>query len=179
MASKSLFGKPRTLTNQEDQTSFDCWMESAIFHISLSDKSARFLASGDLHTWTTAPGRGFTDDNTGDPGVTEENRMNGAAKAALLNVVLGALSTFAPVISPKFIKHQSTSLESIWSRLRSYYGFRRTGSRILDLMTFRLEINESRESLYERMYRRYRRDQEGSLMRGLNLQAMKHSHQHC
>ena len=152
MTSKSLFGKPRALTSQEDQTSFDCWVESVIFHISLSDKSTRFLAGGDLNTWTTAPDRGFTNDSGDEAAVTPENRMNAAAKAALLNVVLGAVSTFAPVISSKFIKHQSTSLESIWSRLRSYYGFRRTGSRILDLMSFRLEVNESRESLYERMY---------------------------
>ena len=113
MASKSLFGKPRVLTSQEDQTSFDCWVESVIFHISLSDKSTRFLATGDLSTWTTAPDRGFVNDSGDQDGVTPENHMNCAAKAALLNVVLGAVSTFAPVISPKFIKNQSTSLESI------------------------------------------------------------------
>ena len=90
-------------------------MESVIFHISLSEKSTRFLAGGDLSTWTTAADRGFVDDTTD---VAAETRMNRAAKAALLNVVLGAVSTFAPVISPKFIKHQSTSLESIWCRLR-------------------------------------------------------------
>ena len=168
MASKSLFGKPRTLTSQEDQTSFDCWVESVIFHISLSEKSTRFLAGGDLSTWTTAADRGFVDDTTD---VAAETRMNRAAKAALLNVVLGAVSTFAPVISPKFIKHQSTSLESIWCRLRGYYGFRRTGSRILDLMSFRLETNESREALYERMYSFY--------MKVLHQQKMSSSHLLC
>ena len=152
MASKSLFGKPRTLTQHEDQTSFDSWIEAMTFHISLSDKSTRFLPSGDLSTWTTAADRGFQDDTNETAGVTNENKMNKQAKASLLNIILGSIAGYAPVISSKFIKKQSTSLESIWDRLRSYYGFRRTGSRILDLTEIKLEPNESRECLWERLY---------------------------
>lgn len=153
MAHKSLLSKQRALTDQETQTSFEGWRETMIFHISLSDKSARFLSSGDLKMWTTAEGRGFTDDGevgTGD--VTEENKMNKVAKAALLNIVLGSIATYCPVISAKFIKKQSTSLDCIWSRLRSYYGFRRAGSRILELTELKPDHNESRESLWERLY---------------------------
>ena len=153
MAYKGLLSKQRPLTDQETQTSFESWRESMIFHISLSDKSARFLSTGDLKTWTTAEGRGFADDGeagTGD--VTVDNKMNKVAKAALLNIVLGSIATYCPVISAKFVKKQSTSLDSIWCRLRSYYGFRRAGSRILELSELKPDHNESRESLWERLY---------------------------
>ena len=121
-----------------------------IFHIALSDQSARFLQDGDLNTWSSAANRGFTND--GSEVTNEEKRMNAAAKAALLDIVLGAIASFAPVISHKFICQQATSLECIWERLRSYYGFRKTGGRILELMDINRGPNESREALWERLY---------------------------
>ena len=57
-AHKSLLPKQRALTDNETQTSFEQWKESMIFHVSLSDKSTRFLSEGDLKTWTTAADRG-------------------------------------------------------------------------------------------------------------------------
>ena len=152
MAHKSLVPKQRCLTEDETPNSFESWMESLIFHISLSDKSARFLSSGDLSSWTTAQDRGFRDDGNNDAGITAENKMNRQAKASLLNIVLGSIASYAPVISAKFVKNQSTSLESIWDRLRCHYGFRRVGSRILDMSELKLEMNESRECLWERLY---------------------------
>ena len=78
--------------------------------------------------------------------------MNAAAKAALLNIILGSVASYAPVISHKFVKQQSTSLNSIWDRLRAHYGFRKTGGRITELLEFRMEPDESREALWERLY---------------------------
>jgi hypothetical protein len=150
-AHKSFLPKPRSLTEQETQTSFESWVESTIFHISLSDKSARFLPTGNLKTWTTAADRGFSNDAEGADGVTVENKMNKQAKVALLNIVLGSIAGYAPVISAKFIKSQSTSLDSIFDRLRAFYGFRKVGSRILELTELKMEVNESKESLWERM----------------------------
>ena len=147
MPHTSLVPKQRTLTETESPTSFEAWKESMIFHITLDNKSARFLS--DLKTWTTAANRGFTDDAAG---FDEDTKMNGAAKAALLNIILGSVSTYAPVISHRFVKQQSTSLESIWDRLRSHYGLRRTGASVLELMEFRLEPSESREALWEHLY---------------------------
>ena len=51
-------------------------MESLVFHISLSDKSARFLPTGDLNKWTSAADRGFVDDINDGPGITADNKMN-------------------------------------------------------------------------------------------------------
>ena len=152
MAHKSLVPKQRPLTEDEDQTSFESWREGMIFHISLSDKSARFLPTGNLSTWTSAGDRGFTDDADGDPGVNAENKMNKQAKAALLNIILGSIAGYATVINGKYIKRQAKSLEEIWSKLRTHYGFRRTGSRVLELMDLKMGATESREALWERFY---------------------------
>ena len=120
------------------------------FHISLDDESARFLPSGDLKTWTVAEDQGFLDD--GPDYAVQETKMNRVAKAALLKIILGSVATYSPVISPKFVKSQATSLEAVFNRLRSYYGFRKSGTRILELMEFSQQQDESREALWERLY---------------------------
>ena len=146
MAQKSLIPKQRTLQESESQSSFESWKESMIFHICLDPKSARFTS--DLKTWDSSETRGFTDDSNN---VAENKRMTMEAKKSLLNFILGSISMYAPVISASFIKTQCTSLEAIWDRLRGYYGFRKTGSRVLDLPQLRMNANESREGLWERL----------------------------
>ena len=147
---KSLIPKQRQLTEHESQTSFEGWVDAMCFHISLDDKSARFLPSGDLKTWTVAEDRGFVDD--GPDYEVQETKMNRVAKAALLKIILGSVASYSPVISPKFVKSQATSLDAVFNRLRSYYGFRKSGTRILELMEFSQQDGESREALWERLY---------------------------
>ena len=147
MAQRSLIPKQRILTETESQTSFESWKQSMLFHIALDGKSARFLS--DLKTWSSAANHGFTDDSND---VREEVRMTKEAKSCLLEFILGSVATYAPVISARFIQKQSTSLESIFDRLRGHYGFRKTGGRVLDLPQLRQDTNESREALWERIY---------------------------
>ena len=146
---KSLLPKQRALTETETETSFNCWREAMIFHISLDVKTARFTSSGNLNTWTGGVNRGFTNDAAA---VAEDIKMTAQAKAALLNIILGSVASYSPVISWAYITHEATSLEDIWSRLRAYYGFRRTGSKITEMMDIRLQPGESREALWERLY---------------------------
>ena len=152
MAHQSLVPKQRFLTEEESQISFEAWREGLVFHVSLDNKSSRFLS--DLKTWTSADDRGFTDDVDDADGATHtaETKMNKTAKAALLNIILGSVATYAPVISARFIKQQSTSFVSIWDRLRSHYGLRKTGGRILELMELKPGATESRETYWERLY---------------------------
>ena len=152
MAHQSLVPKQRFLTEEESQTSFEAWREALVFHISLDNKASRFLS--DLSTWSSAADRGFTDDVDGAAGAahTPETKMNKTAKAALLNIILGSVATYAPVISASFIKKQSTSFNSIWDRLRSHYGLRKTGGRILELMELKPASSETREAYWERLY---------------------------
>ena len=111
--------------------------------------TARFTDTEDLGTWSNAANRGFRTDGTG---VEADIKMTGLAKASLLNIVLGSIASYSPVISWAFITQEATSLEEIWNRLRAFYGFRRTGTKITELMDIKLEPGESREALWERLY---------------------------
>ena len=147
MPPNSLLPKQRALTSVESQSTYDSWADAMRFHISVDPKSARLLS--DMKTWSNALNRGFTDD---DVSVAADIKMSAIAKTALLNLVLGSIASYAPVISPKFIKNVATSLDDIWDRLRSFYGFRKSGARITEFSDFKLEPMESREALWERMY---------------------------
>lgn len=82
----------------------------------------------------------------------ESTRKSAQNKARTLKLLLGTIAGYALVISRLFITNEALSLNDIWSSLRIYYGFRKSGSLILELPTFHLnDENESPESLWERM----------------------------
>ena len=141
--------KQRQLTETETPTSFESWKESLCFILSLDRKFARFL--DDLKTWSNSNvvNRGFIND-TGE--VDENIRMSAVQKALSLEHVLGIVAGYAPVISHSYVKNSALSLEDIFNRLRSHYGFRRTGSRITELMDLRMGPSDSRECLWEKFY---------------------------
>ena len=144
-----LVPKQRPLTDNETPTSFESWKESMCFTISLDKKAARFL--DDLKTWRSSNvvNRGFVnDDNT----VDADLKMTAIQKSMTLEHILGIVAGYAPVISHSYIKQSALSLEDIFNRLRSFYGFRRTGSRITELMELKMGSMESREALWERFY---------------------------
>ena len=147
-ANTGLIPKQWKLNTSETQNSFENWKESICWHVSLDTKSSRFLT--DLKTWNNTPNRGFTDDP--ESFAPAEAKMTAIAKKTLLSIILGSVASNAPVISPKFIKNVATSLDDIWSRLRQFYGFKKSGSRITEFLNFKLEVSESREQLWERMY---------------------------
>ena len=149
MASSRLVPKQRSLNENESFASFEAWRESLVFHIVLDNKFARFI--GDLKNWSAykIENRGFTDDGSD---IAVETRMTAQVKSATLQVVLGAVASYAPVINHKYITQQAKSLDEIFERLRAHYGFRKTGSRITEALEFKLESMETRESLWERVY---------------------------
>ena len=150
-AMSKLVPKQRILTEDETVTSFESWKNTMIFHISIEPKCARFMDDEDLAVWKGAgeKNRGFTNDPaTADASI----KMSAVGKAAALNVMLGSIAHYAPVISNKFIMNQATSLEEIFDRLRAHYGFRRTGGKITELTDFKLAPSETLEALWECMY---------------------------
>lgn len=149
MAPNSLIPKIRVLTQNETQSSFDSWRDGIVWQISLDKMSARFLDANDLGSWDNSVNRGFKNDTAA---IAEDIRMTAPAKEILLKNVLGCVCANAPIISSNFIKNVATSLDAIWDRLRSYYGFRKTGGRITEFFEFKTEPGESREALWERMY---------------------------
>ena len=145
----ALVAKQRTLTENENETTFNTWQQSIMFHLVIDSKFSRFTDPADLGTWkaTSVANRGYVTDSTetvdGIPPLPAAQQMTGAQKAAILKVLLGSVSTFAPVISGKFITEQATSLNDVFERLRGHYGIRVTGSRILELSSITLKPNES------------------------------------
>ena len=151
MPPKSGFApKCRTLSTNETPGSFENWKDTLIFNLTI-DNNFEFLLDDEMK-WASGKcvNRGFTNDGAEVEVVAE--RKSAKQKAATLKMMLGTIAGFAPVISRKFITEEALSLNDIWTRLRIFYGFRKSGGLILDLTTFQLEEDESHESLWERLH---------------------------
>ena len=142
MASKA--PKQWSLTETETITGFESWRNNMVYILSLDDNFKPYLVEG--CTWLkktkTNPNRGFT--NTAE-GLTKQE------KTARLELMLGQIANFAPVISRNTITKSSTSLPSIWQTIRLYYGFQSTGARFLDFCDITLGAGERHEALYQRL----------------------------
>ena len=138
------------LTKSETITSFEAWKQNLSYTLSLDPLFAGFLLEG--VTWAkkskTNPTRGFTDDTDDVP---KETRLTAAQKANHLELLLGQIANYAPVIARNTIVRNSTSLESVWQALRQHYGFQITGSHFLDLADVKLGCDERPEDLFQRL----------------------------
>ena len=142
MASKA--PKQWALTERETITSFESWKNNMLYILSLDEKFTPYLS--ETCTWQARtkanPYRGFNDTRDGD---TRQQ------KTATLELMLGQIANFAPVISRNTIVKSSTSLPKIWQTIRLYYGFQSTGARFLDFCDIKLEDGERHEALYQRL----------------------------
>ena len=140
--------KPHKLTETENPSSFETWKDNLIFHLTMDGSFEEFLE--DNYTWNLASvaHRGLSNDPAGEGGKTAKQ------KEALLQLMLGSIASYAPVIPRKFVTREALSLTEIWNRLRTHYGFRKSGALILDLASFTNGPNpgESHEMLWERLY---------------------------
>ncbi len=105
--------KQRELNRVESVTTFNAWKDNFMYILAINKNFALFLLPAT--TWlkysTATPYRGFTDD-TGDGGVSKENKVK------YLDLFLGQIANYAPVISRNQITKNSTSLSDIWRKLR-------------------------------------------------------------
>ena len=69
----------------------------------------------------------------------------------MLELMLGQIANFCPVISRNTIVKASTSINSIWQAIRSHFGFQATGAHFLDFSDIKLEVDERPEDLYQRL----------------------------
>ena len=110
---------------------------------------AAFL--GDHVTWqkkaTTSPTRGFTND---DEDVPIARRRTAQQKCTHLELMLGQIAHFCPVISHNSIVKTPTSVQSISQAIRMHYGFQSTGAHFLNC-NIKLEQDERPEDLYQRL----------------------------
>jgi hypothetical protein len=73
-----------------------------------------------LRKTTAAPLRGFENDADAVP---EARRRTAEQKAAQLELILGQIANYCPVISRNTIVNNSTSLSTIWQAIRAHFGF--------------------------------------------------------
>ena len=137
------------LTKNETINTFENWKQNLIYTLSLDVSFAPFLVSGT--TWLkktrNAPLRGFTD----DPAGTSNNRRTAAQKVAQLEMMLGQIANFCPIISRNTIVKTSISIDSIWQVIRAHYGFQTTGANFLEFINIKLKSDERPEDLYQRI----------------------------
>lgn len=142
--------KQWTLTKQETITSFESWRQNLQYILSLDANFAPFLV--DDVTWlkkTPAnPLRGMANDGEEIP---ENNRRTGAQKVTHLELMLGQIANYCPIISRNTFVKNSTSMNSIWQAIRMHYGFQSTGGHLLDFNNIHLEPGERPEDLYQRL----------------------------
>ena len=139
---------PKTwvLTKEETPSSFETWKENLLFNLTIDGSFSEFLAEDFKWSPPSVLNRGLVDDTT-----QGQNSRTAAQKVAYLNLMLGSIAGYAPIIRRTFFTQDACSLHDIWSRLRTYYHFRKTGALILDYESITLEAGETYESFWERL----------------------------
>jgi hypothetical protein len=149
MAATHRAPKQWQLTKTETITSFESWRQNILYTLSLDPVFAKFLVE-DL-TWTKSgvqPHRGFQSDGEA---VAAAIRCTASLKAIQLELMLGQIANFCPIISRNTIVKKSESLNSVWQAIRQHYGFHTTGARLLDFADIKFEPDERPEDLYQRL----------------------------
>lgn len=137
------------LTKVEIVNTFENWKENLKYVLSLDPNFAPFLNDFRREKRTrTNPNRGFTDD---PETVQAASRKNAAQKVTLLELMLGQIVNYCPVISRNTIVKNSTSIDSIWQYIRAHYGFQSSGGHLLDFVDMKLEVKERPEDLFQRL----------------------------
>ena len=140
--------KQWSLTTTETITSIEAWENNLKYILSLDHNFAPFLTAG--ATWlkktNASPLRGFTDD---DEDIPQIQRRTAAQKVTHLEMMLGQIANYAPVISRNTIVRNSTSISGVWQAIRQHYGLQSTGSRFLDLANIKAKLDQRPEDLYQ------------------------------
>ena len=135
------------LTKNETVNTFENWRQNLVYTLSLDPNFAQFIAID--ANWekrcAAHPNRGFTDDNDLTSGRTA------IQQAYMLDLMLGQIANYCPVISRNTIAKNSTSLAGIWQTIRLHYGFQSTGAHFLDFADIHLQADERPEDLYQRI----------------------------
>ena len=74
-----------------------------------------------------------------------DNGLSAAEKMANLEMMLGQIANFGPIISRNFIIYESSSLPDIWDKYRLHFGFKITGASFVDFSFIKHEpLNATR-----------------------------------
>ena len=136
--------RPWGLTEEETVTSFANWQSNMKYYLSLNDEFAPYLTT----EWqkSSTANHGLTDDPT-----DQANRKTAAQKAIVLDRMLGIIAQYAPSLLRSDIVKKSTSLASIWTRIRKYYSFQQSEVNFLKISKIRRREGERFETLFQRI----------------------------
>ncbi|CAB3998268.1 Retrovirus-related Pol poly from transposon opus [Paramuricea clavata] len=142
--------KQWALTKQETITSYEAWRHNLQYTLALDHNFAVFLLEDTtwLRKTSTAPLRGLENDGEDVP---EASRRTAAQKLTHLELMLGQVANYCPVIARNTIVKNSTSMRTIRQAIRAHYGFQSTGAHFVDYNNIRLEPDERPEDLYQRL----------------------------
>ena len=142
--------KQWSLTKDETITTFESWRQNLKYVPSLDPNFAAFMEDGVEWEKKTRVGRnrGFQDD---DEEVEVRVRRTAQQKVIHLELMLGQIANFCPVISRNTIVRNSTSLDNVWQAIRAHYGFQTTGAHFIDFADIKLKPGERPEDLYQRI----------------------------
>ena len=113
---------------------------------SLDPNFAAFLLEDTtwLRKTSSSPLRGF--ENDGED-VLEANRRTAVQKVTHLELMLGQIANYCPVISRNIIVKNSTSVNGIWQAIRAHYGFQSTGAHFFwILITFACSLTNAQRT---------------------------------
>ena len=135
------------LTKTETVNTFENWRQNLVYTLSLDPNFAQFIASDAKWEKRCAahPNRGFTDD------IDLASGRTAIQQTYMLDLMLGQIANFCPVISRNTIAKNATSLSGIWQTIRLHYGFQSTGAHFLDFADIHLQADERPEDLYQRL----------------------------
>jgi hypothetical protein len=150
MAATHRAPKQWCLSKNENITSFENWKQNLMYTLSLDRNFSPYLGEG--ATWLKRtrgqPLRGFEDDGEDVP---LASRLTAQQKLNFLELMLGQIANYCPIISRNTLVKNSTSLEFIWQTIRQHFGFQVTGAHLIDFSDIHLETDELPEDLFQRL----------------------------
>lgn len=142
--------KQWSLTKDETLSSFESWRNNFLYILNRETNFAPFLLKD--ATWEKqsrgSPLRGLTNDVAPIPA---DSRKTAQQKLNYLELMLGMIANFCPVISRNTIIKKSTSVANVWQLIRVHYGFQTSGSHLLDFSSIKRQPEEKPEDLYQRL----------------------------
>ena len=119
--------KQWVLTETETISSFCNWQSNLLYHLSLNNEFATFIADGFEWQRKSVANRGLTND------AAEANgRKTEAQENVQLDRMLGIIAQFCPALLHNDIVKKSTSLKWIWQRVRKHYSFSQSEGELLE-----------------------------------------------
>ena len=126
----------------------EAWENNLKYIMSLDPNFADFLTDGS--SWgkktNATPLRGFSNDPESVPAA---RGRTAAQKVTHLQMMLGQIANYAPIISRNLLVKNSTSVSGVCQTIRQHYGLQLTGSRFLDLANFSLKPEQRPEDLFQ------------------------------